>query len=112
MNLPMWLVGGITQPRCPSNYFCRILMNSAESRDSCNFYGIDDLSTREVRLTLTGAAISLLGPLATCIHLVVVCREIRAVLLNIAVTWNRRNIQHGCNNRGYKVFLKQIFSLS
>ena len=35
---------------------------------------------------MTGVAISLLGPLATCIHLVVVCREIRAVLLNIAVT--------------------------
>ena len=34
--------------------------------------------------------ISLLGPLATCIHLVVVCREIRAVLLNIAVTWDKK----------------------
>ena len=34
--------------------------------------------------------ISLLGPLATCIHLVVVCREIKAALLNMAVTYKKR----------------------
>ena len=48
------------------------------------------------RLTLTGVAISLLGPLATCIHLVVVCREIRAVLLNIAVTWEGKGKEYDC----------------
>ena len=41
-------------------------------------------------------AISLLGPLATCIHLVVVCREIRAVLLNIAVTWEGKGKEYDC----------------
>ncbi len=35
---------------------------------------------------------SLFGPLATCIHFVVVCLEMSAALLNMAVTWMSRSL--------------------